>query len=119
MEPVRKFLESSSIGGLSFIITSNTKAEKMFWLAVVIFSISATTYLTAEAIDDWSKYPVATTIESFPISEVPFPNITVCPPKAGFSFTYTGNMLILPTSLPVSSSVQVQLRTENSQILIV
>ena len=87
METVRRFLESSSIGGLSYISTSKSRAEKLFWVVVVITSISVTGYLTAEAIVNWSKYPVATTIESFPISEVPFPKITVCPPKVAFSFT--------------------------------
>ena len=67
--------------------TSKTKAEKLFWLAVTITSIFVTTYLIHEAVLDWSKNPVATTIESFPISEVPFPKITVCPPKVAFSFT--------------------------------
>ena len=87
MESVHRYLESSSIGGLSYMATSKTKAEKLFWLAVTITSIFVTTYLIHEAVLDWSKNPVATTIESFPISEVPFPKITVCPPKVAFSFT--------------------------------
>ena len=87
MKTFRKLLEKSSIGGLSYISTSETKVEKLFWLLVVLTSISVTTFLTTQAIVNWSKYPVATTIESFPISEVPFPKITVCPPKVAFSFT--------------------------------
>ena len=87
MEAVTKFLESSSIGGLSYISTSKSRAEKLFWFVVVITSISVTSYLTTEAILNWSNYPVATTTESFPISEVHFPKITVCPPKVAFSFT--------------------------------
>ena len=86
MERINKFLKSSSIGGLSYISTSNTKAEKISWLAVVLTSISVTTYLTTVAVINWSNYPVATTIESFPITEVIFPKITVCPPKVAFSF---------------------------------
>ena len=88
MEAVTKFLESSSIGGLSYISTSKSKAEKLFWFVVVITSISVTSYLTTEAILNWSNYPVATTTESFPISEVHFPKITVCPPKVAFSFIF-------------------------------
>ena len=83
METVRNFLESSSICGLSHISTSNSKAEKVFWVVVVLASVTMTGYLTTEAFVDWSLYPISTTTETFPITEVQFPNIVVCPPKVG------------------------------------
>ena len=105
METVKKFLESSSIGGLSYISTSKSKAEKLFWLVVVLTSISVTSYLTTEAIVNWSKHPVATTTESFPISEVQFPKITVCPPKA----EHLASLLGILTASEVISSLTVSL----------
>ena len=87
MDSVRTFLESSSICGFSHISASKTIAERVFWVAVVAASFAGTAYLTAGALLEWSKYPIATTTETFPISEAQFPNIVVCPPRVSFSFT--------------------------------
>ena len=86
METVRNFLESSSICGLSHISTSNSKAEKVFWVVVVLASVTMTGYLTTEAFVEWSLYPISTTTETFPITEVTFPRIVVCPPQVGCRF---------------------------------
>ena len=88
IESVRTFLESSSICGFSHISASKTVAERMFWVAVVAASFAGTAYLTAGALLEWSKYPIATTTETFPISEAQFPKIVVCPPRVSFSFTF-------------------------------
>ena len=85
MDSVRTFLESSYICGFSHISASKTIAERMFWVAAASFA--GTAYLTAGALLEWSKYPIATTTETFPISEAQFPNIVVCPPWVSFSFT--------------------------------
>ena len=86
MEAARNFLESSSIGGFSHISTSKTKPESLFWVVVVVTSIAVTIQLTREAYLEWEKFPISTTIETFPISDARFPNIVVCPPKVRFSF---------------------------------
>ena len=88
METVRNFLESSSICGLSHISTSKSRTWKVFWVVVVLTSLIMTGYLTAQAFVDWAKYPISTTTETFPITEVAFPNIVVCPPKEAFRFTF-------------------------------
>ena len=82
------FLESSSIGGFSHISTSSSQVGKLFWTVVVLTSIAVTCFFTGEAMVNWSKYPIATTTESFPILGVQFPKITVCPPKVAFSFNF-------------------------------
>ena len=88
METVRNFLESSSICGLSHISTSTSKAGKVFWVVVVLASVIMTGYLTAEAFVEWALYPISTTTETFPITDVHFPNIVVCPPKVAERFRF-------------------------------
>ena len=34
-----------------------------------------------ESFENWREKPISTTIETLPISEITFPNVTVCPPK--------------------------------------
>ena len=80
------FLGSVSIGGFSHIATSNSQSGRIFWIVVVVTSLAVTGFFTGEAIVNWSRYPIATTTETFPIVGVQFPKITVCPPKVVFSF---------------------------------
>ena len=84
---ITRFLENSSFSGLPNIINSKSTIERGYWVAVSFLMISGAVYLTGETFVEWSKYPIATTTETFPISEVQFPKIVVCPPKVVFSFT--------------------------------
>ena len=38
-------------------------------------------YLIYTSFDNWNQSPISTTIETLPISQINFPNVTVCPPK--------------------------------------
>ena len=94
MGTVSNFLESSSISGLAQISTSRTKLGKLFWVGFVLGSLAVTAYFTAEAFSNWTKYPIATSIETFPISGVQFPKIVVCPPEVSFSFMLAFSFLL-------------------------
>ena len=37
-----------------------------------------------EAFSSWKKSPITTKIETLPISEIKFPNVTICPPKNSY-----------------------------------
>ena len=80
MEHVTEFLDNSTIHGLSFI-SSNRRWARMFWILVVIGGFSGAGYLINWSFDNWSQSPIITTVETFPISELILPNVTVCPPK--------------------------------------
>ena len=81
MEILREFLESSTIHGLTYISTSKSRAGKVFWALVVIGGFCSASYLINNSYVEWSASPVATTIHTVPIEELPFPKVTVCPPK--------------------------------------
>ena len=80
MEGVRNFLESSTIHGLSYISTSK-RYVRIFWVLVVIAGFTGAGVMIYRSFQSWNDSPVKTTIETLPINDITFPNITVCPPK--------------------------------------
>ena len=88
MEALLNFMESSSICGLAQIRASKTWAERLFWIAVVVTSCVLLGYLTGQALIDWRNNPISTTTTTFPIYDVQFPKIVVCPPKVAFGFIF-------------------------------
>ena len=81
METVKNFLETSSICGLAHISNSKSILERLYWVVISILMVAATAYLTAVAFNEWDAKPISTIIETFPIDQVEFPKIVVCPPK--------------------------------------
>ena len=84
MEGVRIFLESSTIHGLTFISTTR-KYARLFWILVVITGFVGASLLIKESFDSWSEGPAKTAIGTFPIADIRFPKVTVCPPKNTFT----------------------------------
>ena len=84
MEGVREFLESSKVHGLNYVSTTRNKIGRIFWIAIIFCGFSAAGFLITIAFKDWKKYPIESSIQTFPINEVRFPTITVCPPQVQF-----------------------------------
>ena len=83
MEHVKEFLDSSTIHGLSWI-SGTRRWSRLFWILIVIGGFSGAGYLIYTSFDNWEKSPITTTIETLPISQITFPNVTVCPPRNSF-----------------------------------
>ncbi len=81
MEHFREFLESSTIHGLVHISTAWNKKTKFLWALIVTAGFSVAGYLIGSSLQDWKSSPISTTITTHPISEAPFPRVTVCPPE--------------------------------------
>ena len=73
MESVTEFLEASSINGLAHISTGRNKLQKIFWVSVVIIGFLLAGLLINNSFSEWKNNPISTTIETFPIKNVPFP----------------------------------------------
>ena len=80
MKLLKEFLETSSIHGLLHI-SSNTSFAKVFWVITVIIGFSLATVIINESFVSWNNSPISTLIETKPIEELKFPNVTVCPPQ--------------------------------------
>ena len=86
LDILRNFFDKSSIGGFSHIASSHGIAAKVFWVLVVIASWVVAGFAINDAFKFWANNPTATLTETFPISDINFPNIIVCPPKGVLSF---------------------------------
>ena len=84
MEALKEYLETSTIHGLLHIARSE-RYFKLFWGFVVITGFSSAGLLINENFRDWDEHPISTALETLGISEMTFPNITVCPPRNQFT----------------------------------
>mgnify|MGYP001343071865 CR=1 FL=1 len=80
MKLFNEFLEISSIHGL-YHIYSNTHFARVFWVCTVIIGFSFAAAIINLSFVSWNKSPISTLIETKPIEELKFPNVTVCPPQ--------------------------------------
>ena len=84
MDGVKEFLQSSTIHGLVYIASSRRNV-RLFWLCVVTAGFIGAGLMIRQSFSEWASRPVSTTIETLPISGIPFPNISVCPPRSSFT----------------------------------
>ena len=82
MGVLKEFLEKSTIHGLSFISDAKSFGEKVFWAIVVTMSFGFSAFLIGSSYSEWMESPVSTVVTTKPISELEFPEVTVCPPKS-------------------------------------
>ena len=87
MEVCREFLESSTIHGLVYISTSR-RHVRLLWLCVVVSGFIGAGVLIQQSFSSWADSPISTTIETLPITDLDFPNVTVCPPRNTFTSLY-------------------------------
>ena len=80
IDRIKQFFESSTIHGL-YYISSVKNWSRLFWILIVVGGFSGAAYLIHLSFDNWHQSPISTTIETLPISQITFPNVTVCPPK--------------------------------------
>ena len=104
MDYVQEFLDSSTIHGLSRI-SQTRRCSRLFWIFVVIAAFSGAVFLIWTSFLTWSQNPITTTIETLPISQIQFPNVTVCPPE--------GSFLNLNPDIIQSKNVHLDNRTRN------
>ena len=70
MDGVTEFLESSTIHGLTYIATTKNIFFKLFWISIVCTGFAVAGILINSSVSSWKKSPIATSIETFPISQV-------------------------------------------------
>ena len=106
MEHVKAFLDSSTIHGMSWI-SSSKRFSRLFWILVVIGGFTCAGYMIHQSLDNWNKSPITTTLETLPISDITFPNVSVCPPKNSIlNFNYD---IIKSTEIQLNTSTRKQL----------
>ena len=84
MEVARDFLENSTIHGLLHI-SRTRRLVRLIWVGIVMAGFSVAASLIQQSFSSWASSPITTTIETRPISDLDFPNVTVCPPRNSFT----------------------------------
>lgn len=92
-ELVKEYLETSTIHGMVHISTSH-RYFRLFWLVVVAGGFLTAGHLISKNIKEWNQHPVITAMETLDISQMTFPNVTICPPRNKFtSLNYDISMI--------------------------
>ena len=81
---VKEYLETSTIHGMIHISTSR-RYFRLFWLVVVACGFLTAGHLISKNIKEWNEHPVITAMETLDISQMTFPNVTICPPRNKFT----------------------------------
>ena len=111
---VKEFLESSTIHGLSYI-AANRRLVRLIWICVVITGFTGAAVLIHQSFASWADSPITTTIETLPISELEFPNVTVCPPRN--SFTNLNLDIIRSSKISLSQRQRQNLSQQVSEVV--
>jgi len=72
-----QFLQASSIHGLRYLREAKG-THRLLWSLFVTFQCLAACSLIWQTFNDWRRSPTVTSMENAPVSEVPFPAVTVC-----------------------------------------
>ena len=111
---VKEFLESSTIHGLSYI-AANRRLIRLFWICVVITGFIGAAVMIQQSFSSWAESPITTTINTLPIYELEFPNVTVCPPRN--SFTNLNLDIVRSSKLSLSEGQRQALSEQVSEVV--
>ena len=78
---INEFLSNSSIHGLVHINNAKSGVAKAAWIVILTIGFGIAAYLIANSYAEWTESPVSTVITPHSISDLEFPEVTVCPPK--------------------------------------
>ena len=78
---ISDFLDSSTIHGLRHITTSKSLVGRVAWVSIVVACFTIAISMISNSYKEWQDSPVSTTITTHPITELEFPDVTVCPPR--------------------------------------
>ena len=78
---MEEYLSNSSIHGLVHIHNAKSGASKAAWVVIVTAGFVSAAILISNAYGAWVESPVSTVVTIRPISDLQFPEVTVCPPR--------------------------------------
>lgn len=84
----QKYAESTSVGGLTFVLTGSSKIRRLLWLIILVCCIAASFYLLRNSVTKLITRPTATSITKEPNLSLDYPAITICNLN-WFSLSYT------------------------------
>ncbi len=96
VEYCKDYFRQSTAHGLQYVADSKSKLDRLMWTCLFIASVVATFFYMYGHFDDNERNPFVTTMHTIPISEVPFPAVSVAARQAVSGnpwFTYARRIL--------------------------
>lgn len=77
----KEYCSHSSIHGMSYIGSRRSLLERLWWIAVFVFSVYGCAKLIEKVYQKWTDNPVIVTFDErpLPVWLIPFPAVTICP----------------------------------------
>ncbi|XP_037296673.1 pickpocket protein 28 [Manduca sexta] len=91
VDELQDFARNTTLHGLRYITEKGVSVvEKIFWLILFLLSVSICSYQIRNVWIKWGNTPVIVSINErlVPVSEVPFPSVTICPQSKISKFDY-------------------------------
>ena len=80
LDTARHYCEVCTPHGFSYWASSKRTGERLFWICVVLFCFTGSSFFIKTAIEDWYDNPTQTTINALgiPITTLDHPALTIC-----------------------------------------
>ncbi|XP_045477003.1 pickpocket protein 28-like isoform X1 [Harmonia axyridis] len=110
---LKEYCQNSSIQGLNYVVADGISIfERLWWILVLASCIGGCIYMISEIYNKWAESPVLVSLATrdTPITEIPFPAITVCPEAKlkGSCFNYTRTLEAVKAGKNISNVEQTQ-----------
>ena len=78
------YFRETTVHGFRYVVEGRNIFERISWILVIVAGFVMCSMIVYNAYEDWENHPVETTIDSvgLPVTELPFPAITVCDTKS-------------------------------------
>lgn len=76
-----EYCSNTSVHGIQYLGQNRPRKEIFFWLCIFVLSIFYCSQIIAKVYQKWNDTPVIVSFSehSTPVSDIPFPAITICP----------------------------------------
>ena len=112
---LREFLDNSSIHGLNYISNAKFSLERVAWICAVGVGFIMGTTLIQISFEGWNESPFITTTSMKPISQAPFPIVTICPPmKTNTAVNYD---IMRSSNVSLNDSIRSELYQKSKQLV--
>ena len=78
---MENYLTATTVHGFSYVHERYSLCTRIFWLFNIIGGFAVASSFIYQSLMEWNNDPTITTLDSiaFPIQNVQFPTVTVCP----------------------------------------
>ncbi len=78
---MQEFCAESSIHGVQYLAPLQSVFRRFLWTGLLVGATILSTIVIQDLVDNWNTSPTYTSVheQNYPIQNLPFPAVTVCP----------------------------------------